>query len=248
METKKVLIVDDESIARERVRRFLNEIGIALQIDEAANGIEALELIPEFKPDILFLDIQMPGLTGFEVLQQLESRNFQIIFQTAYDEYAVKAFEESACDYLLKPFSKERLEKALHKALVAQKQTDALKKLELNLRQKEFYLDKIAYKQSGKIKILAVADISCFISRDHYTCVYGHTGKEQMIDFSISYLQEHLNPRQFVRCHRNSIASMKHLKSVGGTSDSQVELTNGMTLPLSRANRAAVLEQFKDQS
>lgn len=240
---KKVLIVDDESIARDRLSRFLNETGI-FQIQEAEHGLAAIELISEFKPDIIFLDIQMPGLTGFDVLQQIELRNFQIIFQTAYDEYAVQAFEESACDYLLKPFSKERFEKAMTKALNLHEQQGNLRALEEKLHQNNQFLDKISFKQGGVLKIISLNEIACFISQDHCTNIYTINGKEHIINLSIAYLSDHLNPDHFMQCHRSSIVAITQIKAIGGTQDSVIELKNGMKIPLSRSNRSLVINQF----
>lgn len=240
---KKILIVDDESIARQRISRLLSEIG-AFQIQEAENGLTAIEFINDFQPDLVFLDIQMPGLSGFDVLQQIEIRNFQIIFQTAYDEYAVRAFEESACDYLLKPFSKERFDKALNKALSKQTQHDNLQSLESKLHQNNKFLDKITFKQGGKLKVLTLNNIVCFISQDHCTCVHTIQGAEHIIDLSITYLSNQLNPNHFVRCHRSGIVALEHIRAIGGTQDSFIELKNDMKVPLSRSNRSLVLEKL----
>ncbi len=244
MAAKKILIVDDEQIARQRLTRFLNETA-AFQIQEAENGLAAIEKIEQFKPDIVFLDIQMPGLTGFDVLQQIESRTFQIIFQTAYDEYALQAFEESACDYLLKPFTKERFDKALNKALAMQGQQETLSLLESNLKKDQRFLNKVTFKQGGKLKILSIERVSSFVSQDHYTCAQTLEGIEHIVDFSIAYLVKHLNPDHFVRCHRNGIVAIEQIKSVGDTNQSQIELKNGGVLQLSRSNRTLVLQKLK---
>src|SRR5690606_13865081 len=106
---KNVLIVDDEPLARARIRRYLETHHADWNLAEAGDGIEALEKIQQSKPDLMFLDIEMPELTGFEVLSQIPERSFTVIFQTAYDAFAVKAFEENACDYILKPFTDDRL-------------------------------------------------------------------------------------------------------------------------------------------
>lgn len=235
MSGKKILVVDDESLARDRIRRFLGELNIQARIEEAHDGIQALEKLESLKPDIVFLDVQMPGLTGFEVLQQIEDRSFHLIFQTAFDEYAIKAFEENACDYLLKPFSMDRFKKAIGKVMNLQAQNEVLKK--------QGFLNRLAVKQSGKMKVVEVGFVDCFVSRDHYTCIYSG-GSELISDLSISWLVERVDPDKFVRCHRNNIVAINQIKSVCGTNDSEIELKNGMKLPLSRNNRKRVLDLF----
>lgn len=243
MSGKKILVVDDESLARDRIRRFFDELNMEVEIEEAHDGIQALEKLESLKSDIVFLDVQMPGLTGFEVLQQIEDRSFHLIFQTAYDEYAMKAFEENACDYLLKPFSMDRFKKAIDKVLNLQAQNEVLKKLEHEVHRKQGFLDRIAVKQSGKMKIVDVGSVDCFVSRDHYTCIY--SGSSELIsDLSLSWLEERVDSNKFVRCHRNNIVAVNQIKSVGGTNDSEIELKNGMKLPLSRNNRRRVLDLF----
>ncbi len=236
----KVLIVDDEKLARDRLRRFLSEAMPDCKIEESPNGMAALERIKIFKPQIVFLDIQMPGLNGFEVLQQIEERNFQVIFQTAYDEFAIRAFDENACDYLLKPFTIERLKKSLAKALM-QSGDKALEDLEKKIP----HLERIAIKQNGKTKIIEADLIDYFISRDHYTCIF--VGKEESVcDLSLSWLAPRLDPDKFIRIHRNAIVAINRVKAVGSTSDSRIELRDGTLLALSRHNRRILLAKISD--
>lgn len=234
----KILIVDDEKLARERLKRFLKEANVDADVEEAANGLVAVEKIKSFSPEIVFLDIQMPGLNGFEVLQQISKRNFQVIFQTAYDEFAIKAFEENASDYLLKPFTLERFKKSLNRVLDSGKNSD------LNeLDKKMPYLERLIIKQLGKSKIIDVSSIDYFISKDHYTCIY--VGNEESVsDLSLSWLEPLLDPKKFVRIHRNSIVAFAKVKSVGGTTDSRIELKDGTRLTLSRSNRKILLEKI----
>jgi two-component system LytT family response regulator len=241
--TSRILIVDDEQIARQRIRRFLEEDSQEYVILEASNGIEAIERISSFQPHVVFLDIQMPELSGFDVLRQVENRNFQLIFQTAYDEYALQAFEESACDYLLKPFPKERLQKALSKALSGVDQKISLSALEGKLAKRNEHLEKITYKQGGKTKVLEVSNVLYFLSQDHCTSAFSSVG-EHLIDLSLSHLEERLDPEKFLRCHRNNIVAVDQIKSVGGVKESEITLKNGTNLPVSRNNRSIVLERL----
>jgi DNA-binding LytR/AlgR family response regulator len=212
-----------------------------LQIIQASNGVEAIDLISHHNPDILFLDIQMPEISGFDVLQQIENRNFQIIFQTAFDEYAIRAFDESACDYLLKPFSQERFNKAFDRAIQSHNQQYSLKKLQLSMHQNKLYLEKITYKKGGRLFLLKTEEILCFVSRDHYTSAFTREG-EHIIDLSIAYLSEQLNPEFFCRCHRKGIVSLRHIKALGSTTDSELELDNGIKLPVSRIHRPTLMK------
>jgi two-component system, LytTR family, response regulator len=237
----KILIVDDEKLARDRLKRFMKEDCPAAIIDEAFNGIIAVEKIKSFSPDVVFLDIQMPGLSGFEVLQQVPERKFRVVFQTAYDEFAIKAFDENACDYLLKPFTAERFKKALVRALGSDVNPKNLEKLEKKIP----YLERLIIKQLGKTKIVETDSIDYFISKDHYTCIYAGN-EESVSELSLSWLEPRLDPKKFIRTHRNSIVSVAKVKSVGGTGDSIVELKNGATLALSRSNRKTVLEKIRD--
>ena len=239
----KILIVDDEAHARERITRFLQEISFEGDIVQSKNGLDAIERIRSEKFDLIFLDIQMPGLTGFDVLQQFEKRNFSVIFQTAFDEFAIKAFDASACDYLLKPFSKERFEKAFVKATSAVEANQRLNKLEAQLHNQSQHLENLAVKQKGKTKIVNLNNVDCFVSEDHYTIIYS-SGVELISDLSLSWLEQRVDPKKFIRCHRNNIVAVSQIKSIGDTQNSEVELLNGLKLPLSRNNRKDVLHIF----
>jgi two-component system LytT family response regulator len=234
MRTISILIVDDEELARRRLRTFLEQQGLECEIHEAENGFAALDVLSAKAVDLLFLDVQMPGLTGLEMLAQLEKRPFQVIFQTAHDEHAVKAFEENACDYLLKPFSKERLAKALGKALA--NLGSAAPAGEAELLRKSGPLSRIVVKAGAKSLLIPVAEILAFVSQDHYTTVVT-AAREYVIDLSLNHLEEKLDPSRFQRLHRNNIVAMECVRSVTGGENMEVELANGLRLPVSRNNR-----------
>src|SRR5262249_38652080 len=151
-------------------------------------------------PEVIFLDIEMPGLSGLEVLQQFEERPFHVIFQTAYDQFAIRAFEEQACDYLLKPFTAERLHQALSRALNQVADQQKLFALERQLAARldgndngQGYLSKLTVKQGNRLRIVTTHEIYCFVSRDHYTCVYFNDGGsvlEGICDLSLGRLLE----------------------------------------------------------
>lgn len=246
---RKILIADDEPLARERIRRLLSESG-RFEIREAANGLEALDKIPEFEPDIVFLDIQMPGLTGFEVLKALPLRKFQLIFQTAYDEFALSAFEENACDYLLKPYSQERFDKALKKALaridgrLGTASGDGSDGLLAKLHAVDPYLRRITFKHAGKTRVLAADQVIYFLSQDHVTCARTIDGAEYILDTSLAQLETQLDPKEFTRAHRNSLVALAHVKAIGPVADPSLELSNGEKIDLSRSNRSRLAQLF----
>lgn len=239
---KKILIVDDEKIARDRIKRFLTSLEKEIIISEAENAPVALEIIKKEIPDVLFLDIQMPVMTGFDLLYQIEDRSFQIIFQTAYDEFAVKAFDVNACDYLLKPFTEERLLASINKAFQLLQQNDNIRSLEKHLEASKIYLNTVISKSGATTKLLKVAEIMAFKSEDHYTFAITGTG-EFIIDNSLSFLEEKLDPNLFLRCHRNNIVKVEEIEKIGSTENSVLYLKNGTELPLSRENRKKLKER-----
>lgn len=238
-EPKRLLIVDDEDLARQRVRRYVEQFAPPFEMAEAANGMEAVALIRNFQPHIVLLDIAMPGLSGFEVLQQFERRPFRVIFQTAFDEFALRAFEENACDYLLKPFNAERLHKALAQALQRVCDEERLRALEAQRAAREGALQRLIVKQGQRIRLIDAHDIHCFVSQDHYTCVYFGDNLEGIVDLSLTRLTERLDSTAFVQLHRNNIVRTNAVVSVTFTRSGEmiVELTNGMKLPVSRSHR-----------
>jgi two-component system LytT family response regulator len=264
-EPKRILIVDDEALARQRVARYVRqsmredvqearlEAGLEFLIEEAESGIEAVEMIQSFRPDIIFLDVEMPGLNGFEVLQQFDERPFHVIFQTAYDQFAIQAFEESACDYLLKPFTVERLRNALSRAFDRSANEERLRALEARLAMGDGdrrYLRRLTVKQGARLRIVETQEICCFVSRDHYTLVYfgdGTKSHEAICDLSIARLAERLDPAEFQRLHRNGIARKSAIVALSrsGQGEFMAELSNGMKLPVSRSHRKILREMLR---
>jgi two-component system, LytTR family, response regulator len=244
-EPKRILVVDDEPLARQRVTRYVRQYDAALLIEEAASGVQAVERLADFRPDVILLDVEMPGLNGFEVLQQCAARPFQVIFQTAYDQFAIRAFEEHACDYLLKPFPAERLHQALARALNQQANEERLRALEAQLAQRSGYLRKFTVKHGARVRLIAEQDVYCFLSQDHYTCVYFNAGEqvlEGIHDLSLTRLLERLDPAVFQQLHRNNIARVAAITALSRTSEGelQAELVSGMKLPVSRRQQAQV--------
>lgn len=235
----KILVVDDEDLARQKIVRFLSESKTLFEIREASNGLQALEMAAKFQPDLIFLDIEMPGLNGLQVLQNLENRSAKIIFQTAYDEYAIKAFEENACDYLLKPFSAERFHKSFAKALQSIQNENVLQKIEDTLSSQ--YLEKICVKQGTRVKIISLSDVLCFLSKDHYTFVCTAEG-ESICDLSLTHIAERIDPAKFKRVHRHAIIAVDSIAAIKNGDNMQVQLKNGLSLPVSRSSRKIIKE------
>ena len=245
--------VDDEALARQRVARFARQFDPTLLVEVADSGLRAVELINAFRPDVIFLDIEMPGLNGFEVLQQCAARPFQVIFQTAYDQFAIRAFEENACDYLLKPFTAERLQQSLTRALGQQADEARLHALEAQLAQRdpgERWLRRYTVKQGTRLRLVEEVEVLCFISQDHYTCVYFNDAqglREGIVDLSLARLLERLDPAVFQQLHRNNIVRTAAIKALARAREGEmfVELLHGLKLPVSRRQQAAVRALLK---
>lgn len=252
-EAKRILVVDDEPLARQRVARYVRQFDSALRIEEAESGLRAVELIGAFRPDVIFLDIEMPGLNGFEVLQQCAERPFQVIFQTAYDQFAIRAFEANACDYLLKPFTAERLHQALTRALGQRAGEERLRALEAQLAQRTpggGHLRRFTVKQGARLRLVEADEVLCFVSQDHYTCIYFQDGQglhEGIVDLSLARLLERLDPAVFQQLHRNNIARLAAIRGLVRSREGELhaEIMGGLKLPISRRQQPMLRALFK---
>ncbi len=213
----RTLIVDDEAIARSRLRKLLARHEDVVEIvGEAASGPEALEQINSLRPDLLLLDIQMPGLDGFEVLRALSEPPL-VIFTTAYDEYALRAFEENSVDYLLKPIEAKRLAAALEKLkkITSKAQDDvqaSLQSLLASIKPREF-LRRVKVRLGERVLIIDVGEIACFRAESKYTTLYTRD-KEYVIEDSLSSLESRLDPQQFIRIHRSAIVNVAFIQEI----------------------------------
>lgn len=242
----RTLIVDDEPPAREKLRRLLSNNPNVDLIGEAEDGTQALQLIEEKKPELVLLDIQMPGLDGFEVLRMLEEPPL-IIFVTAYDQYAIQAFEVNALDYLLKPFSRERLNKAIERALREYSSkmdfSSKISSLLETLKKQSRYLERIGVREHGKI-FLINADQIDWMEADQ-GLVFLHVGREKyIVNYTLEELERRLDPCLFFRSHRSAIVNLSRIKEIipwfSGTH--KILLTTGEEVELSR-NRAKELKR-----
>lgn len=215
----KVLLIDDERLARVEMRRLLAAHPEVEIVGEAKSGPEALELIPQSNPDLLLLDVQMPGMTGFEMLEQLEDCP-QVIFSTAYDEYAVKAFAVNALDYLVKPVVAERLDAALKKVRV---------------RAETGRLERVFVREGEKCWLVPVGEIVLLESEGNYTRLY-FRGERPLILRSLAALEERLDSAKFFRAGRKQIVNLDWVERVeaGVGGNLIVVLKTGNAVELSR--------------
>jgi two-component system LytT family response regulator len=244
----RVLIVDDESLARELVRKYLESVPGMEIVAECENGFEALKAIQELKPEIVFLDIQMPKLDGFELLEVLDEKP-EIIFTTAFDQYAIKAFEMNAVDYLLKPFSKERLVQALEKA--RQRITTApgtpshAEKMQKHLDEGPKTLERVITRLGSKITVIPVEKIKYIESADDYVMIHSDTGRH-LKEKTMKYFEQHLPGDRFIRIHRSYIVNISEIKTLELYSkDSYVAvLHSGEKLKVSAEGYKRLREKF----
>ena len=244
----KVLIIDDEKLAREITKKYLadnNEVEI---IGEASNGFDAIKIINEQKPDLIFLDIQMPKLTGFEMLDLIDNPPV-IIFTTAYDNYALKAFEANAVDYLLKPFSKERFEEAIQKAFIYLRdklKQNSIQNLIKHNDETKRYLDRVVIKDGTKINIVPIDKIRWLEAQDDYVMVHSDDGK-LLKQKTMKYFENHLDPKYFVRIHRSYIVNIdfiNHLE-LNEKDTYRIILKNNNPLPVSKTGLSKLKDVIK---
>lgn len=246
----RVLIVDDEPLAREMLREMLQRDKQVTIVGESTNGKEAVEAIKSLSPDLIFLDVQMPELGGFEVLETISNGHIpHVIFVTAYDQYAVRAFEVNALDYLLKPFDEERFEVSWQRAkaqvlrdrngVVDQRILALLEELKAGNK----YLERLVIKAGGRIYFLETTDIEWIEAEGNYVSV--HSGKKShLLRETISSLESQLDPKQFVRIHRSSIVRIDRIQELQPWfhGEYRVILQSGTQLTLSRNYRDKLQE------
>ena len=248
----RALIVDDEPLARARLRRFLaGEDDIEI-VAEAGDGREALKQIAAHKPDLLFLDIQMPEIGGFDVLTKIpREQRPVVIFVTAYDRYAIQAFEVHALDYLLKPYSRERFSSALARArqqFARSGETtvdERMRTLLAEMAQPPKHLQRLMIRSSGRIYFINTKDVDWIGAEGNYLAL--HVGSEtHLLRETMSHLAMQLEPARFVRIHRSTIVNVERVKELQPlfSGDYVAVLRDGKQLNLSRAYREEALKAF----
>ena len=245
----RVVIVDDEELARRVLREYLAKSPGLEIVAECSNGFDAVKVIGELKPDLVFLDVQMPKLDGFEVLE-LIGREVAVIFVTAYDQYAMKAFDAHAVDYLLKPFATDRFETALARARERLKASPGTApepaELTAAARPPQQFAERLVVRDGAKVTIIPVDRLDYAEAQDDYVSL--HSDKRSFLkQQTISSLEASLDPKQFVRIHRSWIVNIERISKIEPyTKDSRMAvLADGAQLPVSRSGYArltAVLE------
>ncbi|HVU46159.1 MAG TPA: LytTR family DNA-binding domain-containing protein [Terracidiphilus sp.] len=243
------LIADDEALARRKLRDFLSSDPDVEIVGEAATGPETVHLVRERSPQVVFLDVAMPGQNGFDVLSELSASEAEgqlprIVFTTAYDNYALRAFDARAVDYLLKPFTAERLQLALQRAreeiLTSTRQHSA------NAEEQSTYLTRIIFKSRGRILFIRTPEIHWIGAEENYVRIC--TGREShLLRETISSLEERLDPQMFLRVHRSAIVNLRFVKEVRAQTrgDSAVILTSGQKITMSRGYYSRIRATFK---
>ena len=241
---KNVLIVDDELLAREALVQALSGFEDVLIVGECSDGFEAVKAINETRPDIVFLDIQMPKLDGFDVLELLGEDPPFIVFVTAYDEYALKAFESHALDYVLKPVSPDRLKKTFAKidARLEEKSSQPVGELLADRQALLTPLARILVKDRANVYIIAVEDIIYFEAQDDYVHIQTRE-KAFLKKETLSHLEKLLDDRLFIRIHRSYMLNIDFLSKIEPyAKDSRIAiLKSGQTLPVSRSGYSNLL-------
>jgi two-component system, LytTR family, response regulator len=242
----RAVLVDDEDLARQFLREYLREAdpeGVEV-VAECANGFEAVKAISELQPDLVFLDVQMPKLDGFEVLELLEPTP-TVIFVTAYDQYAMKAFDAHAVDYLLKPFPLERLKTALERARRRLGETSGTQAAELSAaaRAPGHLLDRVVVKDGTKVHIIPLDKLDYVEAQDDYIGLRSEK-KLYLKQQTISSIEAQLDPKRFLRIHRSYIVNLERIARIEPfTKDSRVAvLQDGTQLPVSRSGHARLKE------
>lgn len=240
---KKIILIDDEPLARVLVREYLEDFPELEVVAECGDGFEGLKAIALHQPDLLFLDIQMPKINGFEMLE-LVSGQPAVIFTTAYDEYALKAFETNAIDYLLKPFSKERFQQAINKWLQNPTMNSASKVAltEIPNKQPEEQ-NRIVIKDGSEISIIPTSELEYLEAYDDYVKIH-HKGKVHLKKKTMNYFEQLLNPAIFIRIHRSYILNINELAKIESFEKNSylAILRSGKRIPISRTAYAPLKE------
>lgn len=264
--TLTALIIDDEPLARQELHYLLDAIGGVEVLAQGTNGIEAVELITHHKPDIVFLDVQMPGLDGFAVLKKLLDKKFplpQIVFATAYDQYAVRAFEVNAADYLLKPFDRKRVKKSIDKASLqlstpAESSSEAKLDALLRLMEEQAHTPrpnhpaktwgKIVVRAQSRLLLVDPGDICFAAIGDGAIQVVTNAVEGQANCRTLEELMEQLNPKTFWRAHRSFVVNLKHIREVVPWFNSSYQLLmddpKHTEIPVSRSQTKHLRELF----
>ena len=250
MNMLKAVIIEDEELGRELIKNYVKSIDSVEILKECENGFEGAKAINELKPDLVFLDIQMPKLNGFEMLELIEeSERPEIIFTTAYNQYAIQAFELNAIDYLLKPFSKDRFFEAVEKATSRLKSSAAssLPKPVTKLAQQPLTekLERVVVKSHNKISVIPVTKIKYIEAQDDYVMIYSTEGKH-LKQATMKYFEKHLDSDEFLRVHRSYIIRIDQVNQLEpyGKDSYVARLMDGTIVKISKSGLKILKEKL----
>jgi two-component system LytT family response regulator len=249
MKTIKAIIIEDEIPARDLLAGYISDFDRIELIGEYDNGFSGLKAINEFHPDVIFLDVQMPKLTGFEMIELLDYKP-EIIFTTAYDQYAIKAFEQNALDYLLKPFSKQRFAEAINKLFERIDQDedngDQLARIRKHFEESEETIHRVVIKKSGKIHVISTEKIDYFEAQDDYVMIYT-PGERFLKQQTMKYFEKHLDSESFIRVHRSYIVNVQSIDRIEPYEKTNfiLILKNGSKVPVSRSGMQVLKGKLK---
>lgn len=246
----RAIIIDDETLARELLKDYITELGGIEVVAECPDGFTGLKAIQQYDPQLLFLDIQMPKLNGFEMIELLDKKP-EIIFSTAFDQFAIKAFEMNAVDYLLKPFSFNRFKEAVEKASkriisVPINESPSLIRLREHLDESEGVLSRIVAKTRNTIVVLPVHQINYIEAQDDYVMIYVN-GAHYLKQKTLTYYEGHLDPSDFLRVHRSYIVRIDQIAKIEPYEKSGyvIVLKSGERVPVSRSGYSKLKEVLK---
>lgn len=239
---KKVIIIDDEPLARSIVKSFMKKYSDIEIVAECNNGFEGLKAIETHQPDLILLDIQMPKINGFEMLELIDN-NPSVIFTTAFDEYALKAFEASAIDYLLKPFTEERFDQAFEKWKSSNSTFSKTNEINEVVHKQPDEKLRVVVKDGSTIQIIPTSDILYFEAYDDYVKVHTND-RYHLKKKTLSYYEQTLNQKDFLRIHRSFIINVNYLTKISSFEKNsyRATLTNQAQIPISRNSYAELKE------
>ena len=244
----RAVLVDDEELARHVLRELLTAHPEVEIVAECANGFEAVKAVAEHKPELMFLDVQMPKLTGFDVLELIEHKP-ALIFVTAYDQYAIRAFEVHAVDYLLKPVGRERFEEAFDRAMNRlPEKLPPPQELAAAARAPQHFLERIVIKDGTRVTLIPIAKLDYVEAQDDYVALAAQ-GAKHLKQQTIASLEAGLDPARFVRIHRSYIVNFERVARIEpyGKDSRLAILADGTRLPVSRAGYARLKSLLDEQ-
>ena len=242
----RAIIIEDEKKSRETLLGLLQKYCFSVEIVAQAEGYrEGIKLVRKYKPDVIFLDIQMPDGSGFRLLEELKDMEFEVIFTTAFDQFAIKAIKYSALDYLLKPIVPQELVDAVNKLKVKKANTEKRKNIETlldNIKSPEEDPHKIILSTVEKIHVIDVDDILRCESDNYYTYFYFINGDKLLISKTLKENEELLSHHSFIRPHKSHLINVKYIKSFIRQDGGYIIMTDGSKVPVSRRKREKILE------